>query len=196
MLLLGVHDPHRAGHLRHVTDTAEGPLQLVLLAGERQDLALGQPLETAGLLLRLEFLEPLQPLVHGLEVGQHAAEPALVDVGHAHARGLVGDGFLSLLLGADEHDRATVRDGFLDELEGAVDVGQRLLQVDDVDAVALGEDVALHLRVPPTGLVPEVHAAVEQLLHGDDGHSRAPPAGHTPWGAPPRFVCARRCRAP
>ena len=59
-------------------------------------------------------------------------------------------------------------DGLLDELVGAVDVGQRLLQVDDVDAVALGEDEALHLRVPAPGLVPEVDAALEQLLHGDD----------------------------
>ena len=67
---------------------------------------------------------------------------------------------------------AAVRDRLLDELVGAVDVGQRLLQVDDVDAVALGEDVALHLRVPAPGLVPEVHAGVEQLLHGDDGHGR------------------------
>ena len=61
-------------------------------------------------------------------------------------------------------------DGLLDELVGVVDVRQRLLQVDDVDAVALGEDEALHLRVPATGLVPEVDAALEQLLHGDDGH--------------------------
>ena len=50
----------------------------------------------------------------------------------------------------------------------------RLLQVDDVDAVALAEDVVLHLRVPALGLVPEVDAGFEQLLHGDggDGHGR------------------------
>lgn len=49
-----------------------------------------------------------------------------------------------------------------------------LLQVDDVDPAALGEDEALHLRVPPTGLVSEVNAAVEQLADGDDGHGRTP----------------------
>src|SRR5699024_459932 len=63
--------------------------------------------------------------------------------------------------------------GLLDEFEGIVDVAQRLLQVDDVDAVALGEDEALHLRVPTTGLMSEVNAAVEQLADGDDGHADA-----------------------
>src|SRR6185436_13517344 len=60
--------------------------------------------------------------------------------------------------------------GLLDEGVRAVDVGQRLLQVDDVDAVALGHDEALHLRVPATGLVTEVDAALEELAHGDDCH--------------------------
>src|SRR5690606_39466353 len=73
----------------------------------------------------------------------------------------------------------------LDELVGAVDVGQRLLQVDDVDAVALGEDEALHLRVPATGLVPEVDAALEQLTDGhDSGHDFLPGAA-----GPARLGC-------
>ena len=63
--------------------------------------------------------------------------------------------------------------GLFDEFEGIVDVAQRLLQVDDVDAVALGEDEALHLRVPTAGLMSEVNAAVEQLANGDDGHADA-----------------------
>jgi len=70
---------------------------------------------------------------------------------------------------------AALGDGVLDERVGAVDVGQRLLQVDDVDAVALGHDEALHLGVPATGLVPEVDAALEELAHGDDGHCRVLP---------------------
>src|SRR5205085_3905372 len=101
--------------------------------------------------------------------------PAVVHEWHANPLRLVRDRFLSLFLGADEQDRTTVGDGLLDELVGAVDVGQRLLQVDDVDAVALGEDVAFHLRIPAAGLVTEMHAGVEQLLHGDDGHSPCTP---------------------
>src|SRR6185295_18651049 len=44
---------------------------------------------------------------------------------------------------------------------------------DDVDPVALAEDVLLHLRVPTLGLVPEVDPRFEQLLHRDRrGHAR------------------------
>ena len=169
VLLLGVDDPHRAGDPRHVADAAEGLGELVLLAAQDEQLLLRHA--RAGHVVEvelLELLEALQPAVHGLEVGEHAAQPALVDVGHPDAGRLLGDGLLGLLLGADEHHRAAVGDGLLDELVGAVDVGQRLLEVDDVDAVALGEDEPLHLRVPAPGLVAEVHAALEQLLHGDD----------------------------
>ena len=183
------------GTFCHVADTAEGALELGLLAAEDQLLLLGEADQRAGLLEVLELLEALQPLVHGLEVGEHAAQPALVDVGHADARGLLGDDFLRLTLGADEQDRAAVGDRLLDELVGVVDVPERLLQVDDVDAVALGEDEALHLRVPATGLVPEVDAAVEQLLHADDCHGASPVcarpvaallgSSRAPGGAPP-----------
>ncbi len=129
--------------------------------------------------------------MHRGEVREHAAEPAVVHVGHPDARGLLGHGLLGLLLGADEEDGAAVRDGLLDELVRAVDVRQRLLEVDDVDAVALGEDEALHLRVPTAGLVPEVDTARE-LAHGHDGHdtsfrraARDPPGARTLLAAPP-----------
>ena len=94
----------------------------------------------------------------------------MVDEGHADALGLVLHGLLGLLLGADEEDVAAVGDGLLDELVRLIDVGQRLLQVDDVDAVAVGEDETLHLGVPATRLVSEVDAGVEEFAHGNDSH--------------------------
>ena len=42
--------------------------------------------------------------------------------------------------------------------------------IDDVDAAALGEDVAAHFRVPTPSLVPEMDAGLEQFPHGDHGH--------------------------
>src|SRR5690606_503827 len=122
----------------------------------------------------LELLHAGEPLRHRREVGEQTTEPALVHVRLADARRLLGEHLLCLLLRADEEDRAAVGHGLLDELVRLVDVGERLLEVDDVDARALREDEALDLRVPAAGLVPEVDAAVEQLADRDDGHGRSP----------------------
>jgi hypothetical protein len=49
-----------------------------------------------------------------------------------------------------------------------------LAEVDDVDAVALAEDVLLHLRVPALGLVSEVDASLEQVLQRDAAQAALP----------------------
>ena len=64
------------------------------------------PVEVAVELARLELVEQADALLDRDEVGEHAAEPALVDVGLAGARRLLGDRLLGLLLGADEEDAA------------------------------------------------------------------------------------------
>jgi len=51
----------------------------------------------------------------------------------------------------------------------ACEQGHGLRQVKDMDAVAVAEDVRLHLRIPAMGLMPEMGAGLEQGLHRDDG---------------------------
>ena len=58
--------------------------------------------------------------------------------------------------------RPTVVD---DEVERALEEARRLVEVDDVDAVARAVDERPHLRVPALGLVAEVDAGFEQLAH-------------------------------
>ena len=110
-------------------------------------------------------MHALDALVQRGEVGEQAAQPAVGDVGHADARGLLLDGLLALLLGAHEEHAAAALGGLLEEVAGLVDEDRRLLQVDDVDAAALAEDELLHLGVPAPRLVAEVDAAREQVLH-------------------------------
>ena len=95
----------------------------------------------------------------------------LVDVEHAAAVGFFGDGVLRLALGADEEDELAGGGEVGDELGRLLEHLQGLLQVDDVNAVALAEDVFLHLGVPALGLMPEVNASFEQFLHGDVGQT-------------------------
>src|SRR5690606_5449428 len=115
----------------------------------------------------LDALEAIDALLDGLEVGQGPAQPAAGHEELAGAEGLLTDDVLRLLLGTDEEDRLAARGHVGHEAERRPRHVDRLLQVDDVDAVAGTEDVRLHLRVPAAGLVTEVHARLEELAHGD-----------------------------
>ena len=68
----------------------------------------------------------------------------------------------------------------LQEVRRAHEPLHRLLEVDDVDRVALAVDERLHLRVPPAGAVAEVNAALEQFRHRDDRQERTPKVGRGP----------------
>ena len=54
---------------------------------------------------RLEVAQPREAALDGREVGEQAAEPALVHEEHAAALRFFGDRVLRLPLGADEQDR-------------------------------------------------------------------------------------------
>ncbi len=174
VLLLGVNDPHSGRGLREVTNTTEALLQLHQFAALDEQLLLGVATGGVGEVDLFEFLHARKTLGNRLEVGEESTQPTLVDVGLADALSLLGDGALSLLLGSDEEDGAAVGNRLLDVVIGLVDVCKRLLQVDDVAARALGQNKALHFRVPTAGLVPEVNAAVKQLADGNDSHGRNP----------------------
>ena len=125
---------------------------------------------------RITMLNALmRKLVNGFEVGQHTAQPASVDVVHAAAQSLVTDGLLSLLLGADEQDVAALSCNFLHVVVSLVQLLHGLLQIDDVDTIALGEDVLCHLGVPAAGLVAKVDTGLEKLFHRYDCHCLFPP---------------------
>jgi len=94
-------------------------------------------------------------------------QPTLVDVELRAALCLFGNDILRLALGADEEDRLALGGHVGNELGRLFEHLQGLLKVDDVNAVALTEDVFLHLGVPALGLVPEVDSSFEQLFHGD-----------------------------
>jgi hypothetical protein len=169
-LLLRIDDEERVRQLLHLADAAQVLLHLAALALEAEEVLLGQPgLRVAQ--LALDLLEPLDRAAQGDEVGQRAAKPAVGDVELAAAARLLGDHLLRLPLGADEQQALALRRHVGDVLRGLAEQAHRALQVDDVDPVALAEDETLHLRVPAPGLVAEVDAGLQQVLHAHvDGH--------------------------
>src|SRR5262249_1701502 len=114
-------------------------------------------------------------LVDRLEVRQQAAEPAVVDVGHAGALGDLLDGVARLLLRAHEEDGAAAARELGREVLRLREQPLRLQQIDDVDARALAVDEPPHLRVPTARLMAEMDSGLQQLLDADLGRHRGTP---------------------
>src|SRR5688572_19367218 len=165
LFLLRVDHEEEAREARHISDTGEVLLQLLALTRQEQLLLLGVVLELAAVLAALlQLLHATDLLLHRLEVREQAAEPALGDVHRVAAVSLLLHDRLELALGADEEDVVTPHDDIAHELLRELELTQRLLQVDDVDAVALGEDEPAHLGVPSARLMAEVNTRFEELL--------------------------------
>ena len=171
VLFLGVDHEDGVRQLIHASDASEVALELVQLPGEDERFLLGHGLKIAGELHTLVLLHLLHPTMNGLEVGEHAAQPPLVDVRHTAAHCVVGHRILRLLLGAHEQHRAALTHQVADVGVRRLDASQRLVEIDDVDAVALTKDESLHLWVPAAGLVSEMDAGLEQLAHADNRRS-------------------------
>src|SRR6267142_3289812 len=201
VLLLGVDHEEGVRQAIERLDAREDLRQLDALLLELKELLLGiAPLDR----LLQEGLEPPQPLDALLDrpvVGERSAEPAHVHERHADAVRFLGDRLLGLSLGADEQDRPPLARLLQYELEGLAELDEGLLEIDDVDAVALAEDVLAHLRVPPLGLVPDVDTRLQELLHrhrrqivppvrvgGPRGAVVVPSASRTGSGRAPRAV--------
>ena len=121
VLLLRVDHEDGVGKSIHAADAAEVALELLELAAQDERFLLRHGLEVAGGQHALVLEHLLHPTADGLEVGEHAAEPALVDVGHAALVGVAGDRVLGLLLRPDEQDRPAVGDEVPHERVGRLD---------------------------------------------------------------------------
>jgi len=93
-----------------------------------------------------------------LEVGKHAAQPAMIHIEHPTALGLFRHSFLGLFLGAYEKDSVTIGGKLFHKLVRLIETPYCLLQIDDMDAIAIHKDEGLHFGVPATGLMSEVYA--------------------------------------
>ena len=136
------------------------------------DFLLGQQFEIAVRFHLFDLAQTRDAALDGLEVREHAAEPALVDIVHVAALRFLLDGLLRLLLCADKKNRLIAFGDAAHEMISLFDLLYGFLQVDDVDAVAFRKDVFLHLRVPAAGLMAEMYAGLQQLLHGNHGHDK------------------------
>ena len=108
LLALGVDHEQRGGQALEVAGATEVGLKLSELLAQNSLLLLAAKRHGAIGDHALELLHAVDARADGHEVGEHAAEPTLVDVGHAAALSSSLHGLLSLLLGADEQHLAAL----------------------------------------------------------------------------------------
>ena len=106
----------------------------------------------------------------GLEIGQHAAQPAVVDVKHLRPVGFFIDGFAGLFFGSHKQHGFALGGRIRDEVVGVFEQPDGFLQVHDIDPVARAENIRFHLGVPASRLVAEMHTRLQQLLHCHISH--------------------------
>ena len=100
-----------------------------------------------------------------LVIGQHAAQPAMADIGHAGPLRLLLDNLARGALGADKQHLVLVGRQATHEIQRCVEGRYGVLKVDDVNLVAGTKYVLTHLGVPVAGLVTEMCACLQQFAH-------------------------------
>ncbi len=161
MFLHHVDDKECARQTGHVGDGAEVLLQLGALAADLQQLALGKVVESTVGHELVDVGHLLDSLADGGEVGEHTAGPTLAYKRHVDGSGLLGDDFLGLFFSSDKKNLLALLCNTLQSLCCLVYLGDGLVEVNDVDAVALHVDIGLHGRVPLAVEVAKVAAGLQ-----------------------------------
>ena len=126
---------------------------------QADNFLLGQYVEGAISFHSFQLAQASNTGLDGFEVGQHAAQPTLVNIEHVAAGSFFLHSLLSLFLGTNEQNAFAGSSNLTDEVVSFVNLLHGFLQVNDVDTIALGEDVGSHLGVPTTGLVTKVYTS-------------------------------------
>ena len=166
----------------HLLDTADTALKFLARPDQHQRFLLGQAIEGAVLRLFLKLLEPAYGAPDGLVIGEHATQPAMIDIGHFASLRLPANDLRGRAFGADEEHLLALGREFRNLLQGCFQRRNRGFEINDVNLVAGTEYVRLHLGIPVAALVTEMHASAQHFFHTyrHNCFLRVRPP-HTPW---------------
>src|SRR5690606_26991944 len=108
-LVIDVDDEHGVRQTAHILDTTQAAIQFFQITGAHQGFFLGQLVESAVLGLGFQFTKAFDGRADGLVVGQHAAQPAMIDVRRATTCSFFANDLASGTLGADEQNLVLAR---------------------------------------------------------------------------------------
>src|SRR5262245_58096100 len=170
VLVLHIDDEQHVRQAAHLLDATKTALEFRHQPAFRQRFLLGELFERTVLRLRLEFFEATDRLADRFVVGQHSAEPTLIDERHVDARCLFANDFRCRAFRPDEQNLVAACRSGPQMPQRFVEGGHRTLEVDDMDLVASPENVRGHFRIPEPRLMTEVHACGQHVTHADVCH--------------------------
>ena len=109
----------------------------------------------------LDFFEPGDGALNGVEISEGASQPAFGDVMLAASFGRFPHRFLGLLFGAHEEHLPALAHRPSEKIAGGFQLGEGFAEVNDMNPVARFKDELLHLGIPSFGLVSEMDARVQ-----------------------------------
>ena len=155
---LGVNDENCSRKTFHIFNAAKVLFELFKFA-LHQDNFLLRILSSGAFFKHLfQFFQTCNTGLDCAEVGQHAAEPAFIDIELVAACSFFLYRVLSLFLCSYEENRFALCCNIANESISFFNFLYSLLQVDNVDSVAFCEDESCHLRIPTTGLMTKMNA--------------------------------------
>jgi hypothetical protein len=166
----GINNKQSGRQFFHVFDAAQVFVQFFHLMTQAQNFFFRQHIKRPVFFHLFQLTQTGNSFLNRFEVGHHAAQPTLIHVELVAADRFFTHRFLCLFFRADKQNITAILCRFTDEIVGFIYLFNGFLQVDDVDAVAFGEDVLRHFGIPAAGLMTEVHAGFQQLFHRNNTH--------------------------
>ena len=165
VFMIGADGYHGVRSAAHVADALKVAFQLLAFAVQSGQFLLGHALEFRGLFNPFKVGKAFDALADRAHVGEHAAQPAMVDVVLTSGFRGFADGFLGLALAADEEDLLVAACQIGQEGASLVQAFFRFFKVDDMDTGLVLEKVLLHAGVPFAGLVAQMNTGFNHLVN-------------------------------
>ena len=106
LVVANVNNDQSVGQTVHFFDAAHSFVQLFEFTSEVESFFFGHLFKSAVGNFLFHFFKTLQGNLNRLEVGEHTAQPALINIRHPGAFGFSNDGVAGSALCADEKDGA------------------------------------------------------------------------------------------
>ena len=164
--MIHVNNEHGIWQTTHVLYATKPSLELIQLPLTGQRFLFREFGKGTILGLRLKFPQLSDRLANRLVVGQHPAEPSVVDVGLATTLGLRLNHLPCVSLGSHEQNFVLLSRQRTDIVARLGHSRDGQLKIDNVNVVSGTENELSHLRIPIPGLMTKVNTCFKQVAHG------------------------------